>query len=71
LYPIELHGLVLEPSSSLTLFLGKKLDVQKQIKCLILTAGLSNSFLRVFHISAIYGPEGMKTAIMIDQPEVL
>jgi hypothetical protein len=31
---------------------------------------LSNTFLG-FPISAIYGPEGMKTAIMIDQPEVL
>jgi predicted permease len=37
--------------------------------CLILTAGLGNtSFLGFPIIEALYGQEGMKTAILVDQP---
>jgi predicted permease len=56
--------------SSLLLFLlGKKYGWSKKIGCLILTAGLGNtSFLGFPIIEALYGQEGMKTAILVDQP---
>lgn len=51
-------------------FLGKKYGwSNKLIGCLILTSGLSNtSFLGFPIIEALYGKEGLKTAILVDQP---
>jgi malate permease and related proteins len=51
-------------------FIGKKLQWSKAtIGCLILTAGLSNtSFLGYPIIEAIYGSEGLKIALLVDQP---
>ncbi len=51
-------------------FLGKRLGWSKKlIGCLILTAGLGNtSFLGFPIIEALYGEEGLKTAILVDQP---
>lgn len=51
-------------------FLGKKFGWSKKlIGCLILTAGLSNtSFLGFPIIEALFGKEGLKTAILVDQP---
>lgn len=50
--------------------LGKKFGwSNKLIGCLILTAGLGNtSFLGFPIIEALYGEEGLKTAILVDQP---
>ncbi len=42
---------------------------KKLIGCLILTGGLSNtSFVGFPIIEALYGPEGLKAAIIVDQP---
>lgn len=42
---------------------------RKLIGCLILTAGLGNtSFIGFPVVEALYGKEGLKTAILIDQP---
>ncbi len=42
---------------------------KKMIGCLILTAGLGNtSFVGFPTIEALYGSEGLKTAIIVDQP---
>lgn len=51
-------------------FIGKRLGwSNKLIGCLILTAGLGNtSFVGFPIIQALYGDEGLKTAIIIDQP---
>lgn len=51
-------------------FLGRKLGwSNKLIGCLILTAGLGNtSFVGFPIIHALYGEEGLKTAIIVDQP---
>jgi predicted permease len=51
-------------------FLGNKLGWSKKLTgCLILTAGLGNtSFLGFPIIQALYGEEGLKTAILVDQP---
>ena len=70
LYPIGAAWIGFGASFLFFYFLGKQLGWSKKLTgCLILTAGLSNtSFLGFPIISAIYGPEGMKTAIMIDQP---
>lgn len=70
LYPIGAAWIGFGASFLFFYLLGKKLGWSKKLTgCLILTAGLSNtSFLGFPIISAIYGPEGMKTAIMIDQP---
>ncbi|PAM93443.1 transporter [Flavobacterium sp. IR1] len=50
-------------------FLGRKFGwSNKLIGCLILTAGLSNtSFLGYPIIEALYGKEGLKTAVLVDQ----
>lgn len=70
LYPIGAAWIGFGASFLFFYFLGKKLGWSKKLTgCLILTSGLSNtSFVGFPIISAIYGPEGMKTAIMIDQP---
>ncbi|MBA4276646.1 AEC family transporter [Flavobacterium sp.] len=51
-------------------FLGKRLGWSKKLTgCLIITAGFGNtSFLGFPIIEALYGPEGLKTAILVDQP---
>ena len=51
-------------------FLGNRLGWSKKLTgCLIITAGLGNtSFLGFPIIQALYGEEGMKTAILVDQP---
>lgn len=51
-------------------FLGKRFGWSKKlIGCLIITAGLGNtSFLGFPIIQALYGEEGLKTAILVDQP---
>jgi predicted permease len=38
------------------------------IGCLILTAGLGNTSFGFPIIEALYGEEGLKTAILVDQP---
>ena len=50
--------------------LGRRLGwSNKLIGCLILTAGLGNtSFVGFPIINALYGEEGLKTAIIVDQP---
>ena len=50
--------------------IGKRLGwPNRLIGCLIITAGLGNtSFLGFPIIQALYGDEGLKTAIMVDQP---
>jgi predicted permease len=70
LYPIGAAWIGFGASFLFFYFLGKNLRWSKKLTgCLILTAGLSNtSFLGYPIITAIYGAEGMKTAIMIDQP---
>jgi predicted permease len=40
---------------------------KKLTGCLILTAGLGNTSSLVSIIEALYGQEGMKTAILVDQ----
>lgn len=51
-------------------FLGKKFCWSRKLTgCLILTAGFGNtSFLGFPIIQALYGEEGLKTAILVDQP---
>lgn len=51
-------------------FLGKIFNWSKKLTgCLILTAGLGNtSFVGFPVIEALYGAEGLKTAIIVDQP---
>lgn len=51
-------------------FVGNKFGWSKKlIGCLIITAGLGNtSFLGFPIIEALYGEEGLKTAILVDQP---
>jgi predicted permease len=51
-------------------FLGNRLGWSRKLTgCLIICAGLSNtSFLGFPIIEALYGEEGLKTAILVDQP---
>jgi predicted permease len=51
-------------------FLGKRFGWSSKLTgCLIICAGLSNtSFLGFPIIEALYGEEGLKTAILVDQP---
>ena len=51
-------------------FLGKKYGwSRKLVGCLIITAGLGNtSFLGYPIVNALYGSEGLKMAILVDQP---
>jgi predicted permease len=51
-------------------FLGYKFNWSRKLTgCLILTAGFGNtSFLGFPIIQALYGEEGLKTAILVDQP---
>ena len=51
-------------------FLGKKYGWSKKLTgCLIITAGLGNtSFLGYPIVNALYGSDGLKMAILVDQP---
>lgn len=70
LFPISVAWIGFIVSYLLFSFLGKKFGWSKKlIGCLIITAGLGNtSFLGFPIIQALYGEEGMKTAILVDQP---
>jgi predicted permease len=70
LYPVGVAWIGFVISFFLFRFLGNKYGWSKKLTgCLILTAGLSNtSFLGFPIIEALYGEEGMKTAILVDQP---
>lgn len=70
LFPIGVAWICFGGSYFLFTFLGKKFGwSRKLIGCLIITAGLGNtSFLGYPIIEALYGQEGMKTAILVDQP---
>jgi predicted permease len=70
LFPIGVAWIGFVVAFLLFRFLGKKYGWSKKLTgCLILTAGLGNtSFLGFPIIEALYGQEGMKTAILVDQP---
>jgi hypothetical protein len=70
LFPIGVAWIGFVVSFLLFRFLGNKYGWSKKLTgCLILTAGLGNtSFLGFPIIEALYGQEGMKTAILVDQP---
>ena len=70
LFPIGVAWIGFVVSYLFFSFLGKRFGWSKKlIGCLILTAGLGNtSFLGFPIIEALYGEEGLKTAILVDQP---
>lgn len=70
LYPIGVAWIGFVVSFLFFGFLGNKLGWSKKLTgCLIITAGLGNtSFLGFPIIQALYGEEGLKTAILVDQP---
>ncbi|SDH35937.1 hypothetical protein SAMN04488062_106135 [Flavobacterium omnivorum] len=70
LFPIGVAWITFAGAYFLFSFLGKKFGwSRKLIGCLIITAGLGNtSFLGFPIIEALYGEEGLKTAILVDQP---
>lgn len=70
LFPIGVAWITFGFSFVFFRFLGKKYKWSKKLTgCLIITAGLGNtSFLGFPIIQALYGADGMKTAILVDQP---
>jgi hypothetical protein len=70
LFPIAIAWLGFLFSFVFFFFLGKKLGWSRKLTgCLIITAGLGNtSFVGFPVIQALYGEEGLKTAIIVDQP---
>ncbi len=70
LYPIGVAWIGFGLSFLFFSFLGKKWGWSKKlIGCLVLTGGLSNtSFIGFPVIEALYGKEGLETAIIVDQP---
>jgi predicted permease len=70
LYPIAVTWISFTVSWLFFSLLGKKYGWSKKlIGCLIMTAGFSNtSFLGFPIIQALYGDEGLKMAILVDQP---
>jgi predicted permease len=70
LFPIGVAWIGFVVSYFLFSFLGRHYGwSRKLIGCLILTAGLGNtSFLGFPIIEALYGQQGLKTAILVDQP---
>jgi hypothetical protein len=70
LYPIGAAWISFIVAFGLFYFLGRKWGwSNKLIGCLVLTTGLGNtSFLGYPIISALYGEEGLKIAILVDQP---
>lgn len=70
LYPIGVTWIGFTVSFLFFSFLGLKFGWSKKLTgCLIITAGFGNtSFLGFPIIHALYGEEGLKTAILVDQP---
>jgi predicted permease len=70
LYPLGIAWLGFLFSFLFFYFLGKRLGwSRKLIGCLTITAGLGNtSFVGFPVIQALFGEEGLKTAIIVDQP---
>lgn len=70
LFPIGVAWIAFVISYLFFGFLGNKLGWSRKLTgCLIICAGLSNtSFLGFPIIEALYGEEGLKTAILVDQP---
>jgi predicted permease len=70
LFPISVAWIGFIVSYLFFSFLGNRLGWSKKLTgCLIITAGLGNtSFLGFPIIQALYGEEGLKTAILVDQP---
>jgi predicted permease len=70
LYPLGIAWLGFLFSFLFFYLIGKKLKwSNKLIGCLIITAGLGNtSFVGFPVIQALFGEEGLKTAIIVDQP---
>ncbi|SEG06918.1 AEC family transporter [Flavobacterium urumqiense] len=70
LFPISVAWIGFIVSYFFFSFLGNRLGWSKKLTgCLIITAGLGNtSFLGFPIIQALYGEEGLKTAILVDQP---
>lgn len=70
LYPIAVAWIGFVVSYFFFSFLGNRFGWSRKLTgCLIICAGLSNtSFLGFPIIEALYGEEGLKTAIIVDQP---
>lgn len=70
LYPLAVAWIGFMLSFVFFYFIGKKLGwPNRLIGCLIITAGLGNtSFVGFPIIQALFGEEGLKTAIIVDQP---
>lgn len=70
LYPLAIAWVGFGLSFLFFYTLGKRLGwPNRLIGCLIITAGLGNtSFVGFPIVEALYGKEGLKTAIMVDQP---
>ena len=70
LYPIAVTWISFTVSWLFFSFLGSKYGWSRKLTgCLIMTAGFSNtSFLGFPIIQALYGEEGLKMAILVDQP---
>lgn len=70
LYPLAIAWVGFGLSFLFFYTIGKRLGwPNRLIGCLIITAGLGNtSFVGFPIIQALYGEEGLKTAIMVDQP---
>jgi malate permease and related proteins len=70
LYPIGVTWIGFTISILVFSLLGKRLKWSKKLTgCLIMTAGFGNtSFLGFPIIQALYGEEGLKMAIVVDQP---
>jgi predicted permease len=70
LFPIGVAWIGFVVSYFFFSFLGKRLGWSRKLTgCLIICAGLSNtSFLGFPIIEALFGEEGLKTAILVDQP---
>ena len=70
LYPLGIAWIGFMLSFAFFYTIGKKLGwPNRLIGCLTITAGLGNtSFVGFPIIQALYGDEGLKTAIIVDQP---
>ncbi|WP_163380857.1 AEC family transporter [Cyclobacterium sp. SYSU L10401] len=70
LLPISVAWIVFTLTWLIFGYLGKKLDWKRNtIGCLIICGGLSNTgFVGYPIIEAIYGVEGLKIAVLVDQP---
>ena len=70
LYPVSVTWISFTTAILFFSLLGKRMGWSRKLTgCLILTAGFGNtSFLGFPIIQALYGEEGLKTAILVDQP---